>query len=122
MATRMRLRGLGWDHERCTAPMRACTEEWERLHPDLELVWENRSLTAFGDEPLEDVAHRYDLLVIDHPFCGTARATGTLIPLERILAPDVLASLAADAIGPSHDSYSYDGSQWGLATDAACQV
>ena len=55
------LRALGWDHPRCTAPMRACSEAWQRLHPEVELVWENRSLTAFGDEPLEEVAHRYDL-------------------------------------------------------------
>ena len=69
---RVRLRALGWDHERCTAPMRACSEAWERLHPEVELVWQNRSLTAFGDEPLEEIAHRYDLIMIDHPFCGTA--------------------------------------------------
>jgi multiple sugar transport system substrate-binding protein len=119
---RVRLRGLGWDHERCTAPLRACTEAWERLRPEVELVWENRSLMAFGDEPLEEVADRYDLLVIDHPFCGTAEATGTLAPLEDLLPTDELTALAADAVGPSHLSYSYHGRQWGLATDAACQV
>jgi multiple sugar transport system substrate-binding protein len=122
LVERIRLRGLGWDHERCTAPLRACSAAWERLHPEVDLVWENRSLLAFGDEPLEEVADRYDLLVIDHPFCGTAEATGTLAPLDDLLAPDRLASLAADAVGPSHVSYSYHGRQWGLAIDAACQV
>jgi multiple sugar transport system substrate-binding protein len=122
MAERIRLRGLGWDHERCTAPLAACTEAWKRLRPEVEVVWENRSLMAFGDEPLEDVADRYDLLVIDHPFCGTAEATGTLAPLDGVLDADLLATLAADAVGPSHESYSYHGRQWGLATDAACQV
>jgi multiple sugar transport system substrate-binding protein len=119
---RIRLRGLGWDHERCTAPLQACTEAWARLRPEVELVWENRSLMAFGDEPLEEVADRYDLLVIDHPFCGTAEATGALAPLDDLLATDQLAALAADAVGPSHISYAYHGRQWGLATDAACQV
>jgi multiple sugar transport system substrate-binding protein len=122
MVERIRLRGLGWDHERCTAPLQACSDAWQRLQPGVELVWENRSLMAFGDEPLEDVADRYDLLVIDHPFCGTAEATGTLVPLQHLLAPGLLARLAADAVGPSHESYFYRGSQWGLATDAACQV
>jgi multiple sugar transport system substrate-binding protein len=122
MAERIRLRGLGWDHERCTAPLAACTEAWKRLRPEVEIVWENRSLMAFGDEPLEDVADRYDLLVIDHPFCGTAEATGTLAPLDDLLDVDLVAILAADAVGPSHESYSYHGRQWGLATDAACQV
>jgi multiple sugar transport system substrate-binding protein len=116
------IRALGWDHPRCTAPMQACSEAWERLHPEIPLVWENRSLTAFGDEPLEKVAHRYDLLMIDYPFSGTAETTGTLRPLDELLAPDVLAALAADSIGPSHASYSFHGHQWGLATDGACQV
>jgi multiple sugar transport system substrate-binding protein len=116
------LRALGWDHPRCTAPMRACSEAWMRLHPEVELVWENRSLTAFGDEPLEDVAHRYDLVMIDHPFCGTAEATGTLRPLDDLLGSELLESLAADSVGPSHASYSFHGRQWALATDAACQV
>lgn len=119
---RISLRGLGWDHERCTHPLRACSEAWERLHPEVALVWRNRSLTAFGDEPLEEVAHRYDLIVIDHPFCGTAEATGALLPLDDLLAPDLLATLAADSIGASHASYAYHGHQWALATDAACQV
>jgi multiple sugar transport system substrate-binding protein len=86
MTERITLRGLGWDHDRCTAPLRACSEAWERLHPEIELIWHNRSLTAFGEEPVEDVAHRYDLVMIDHPFCGTAEATGTLQPLDDLLA------------------------------------
>jgi len=102
--------------------MRACSEVWERLYPEVELVWQNRSLTAFGDEPLEEVANRYDLIMIDHPFCGTAEATGTLAPLDDLLGPDLLATLAADSIGASHASYSFHGRQWALATDAACQV
>jgi multiple sugar transport system substrate-binding protein len=102
--------------------MRACTEAWEQLRPEVELVWENRSLTAFGEEPLEEIADRYDLIMIDHPFCGTAEATGTLAPLDDLLGPDLLATLAADSIGASHASYSFHGRQWALATDAACQV
>lgn len=120
--SRISLRALGWDHERCTAPMRACSEAWGLLHPEVELIWQYRSLTAFGDEPLEQVADRYDLIMIDHPFCGTAEATGTLAPLDDLLGPDLLAALAADSIGASHASYSFHGRQWALATDAACQV
>lgn len=119
---RIALRALGWDHDRCTAPMRACTAAWEALRPGTELHWENRSLTAFGDQPLEDVVHRYDLVMIDHPFCGTAEATGALAPLDELLGSDLLAALAADSVGPSHASYSFHGHQWALATDAACQV
>ena len=119
---RITLRGLGWDHDRCTSPLRACSKAWERLHPEIALDWHNRSLTDFGDEPVEAVAHRYDLVMIDHPFCGTAEATGALQPLDDLLAPAALAALAADSVGLSHASYTFHGRQWALATDAACQV
>ena len=121
-ATRVALRGLGWDHDRCRAPLEACTEAWARLRPEVELTWEFRSLTRFGDEPTEQVAHLYDIVMIDHPFCGTAEASGALRPLDDLLAPGVLDALAADSVGPSHASYTFHGRQWALATDAACQV
>ncbi len=117
-----RLRALGWDHPRCMGPMRACAAAWRELHPDVAIDWEVRSLGAFGDQPLEEVAGSYDLLVIDHPFCGTAEAAACLTPLDELLEPTQLRTLEADAVGPSHTSYSFHGRQWGLATDAACQV
>lgn len=113
---------MGWDHDRCMAPMQACSNAWTRDHPEVEIVWHRRSLAAFGDQPLEEVASEYDLLVIDHPFCGVAAATGCLRPLDDLLPAEKLSSLAADAVGPSHASYQFHGHQWGLATDAACQV
>src|SRR5688500_16622698 len=116
------LRALGWDHERCMGPMRAAAAAWSARRPATTIHWEARSLLAFGDEPLEECADRFDLLVIDHPFVGTARRTGCLRPLDDLLDGEELDRLAADAIGPSHVSYRYDGHQWGLATDAACQV
>lgn len=101
--------------------MRACADEWQREH-GVDVVWDWRSLEAFGDQPLEELAPAYDLLVIDHPFCGIAAATGCLTPLDDLLPAATLEALADDAIGPSHTSYSFAGHQWGLATDAACQV
>ena len=86
------------------------------------MQWEARSLSAFGDQPLEDIAGDYDLLVIDHPFCGRAAQTACLTPLDELLDEETLAGLAAGAVGPSHDSYAHAGHQWALATDAACQV
>lgn len=69
---------------------------------------------------------RADLVVgrveIDRPFCGKALETGCLTPLDTLVDEQTLEVLAADAIGPSHISYAYGGHQWGLATDAACQV
>ena len=115
------LRALGWDHPRCMSPMRACAERWREM-TGVEIDWEARSLEAFGDQPLEEAAAGYDLIVIDHPFCGRAAATRCLTPLDELLDRSALDELRAGAIGPSHDSYDYAGHQWGLATDAACQV
>jgi multiple sugar transport system substrate-binding protein len=102
--------------------MRACAQAWHELHPDVLVEWEARSLRAFGDEPLGRVATRYDLLVIDHPFCGTGERDGTLLPLDDLVPAESMAALAAGAVGESHVSYTFHGRQWGLATDAACQV
>jgi multiple sugar transport system substrate-binding protein len=101
--------------------MDACTQAWVRAG-GTDIAWDWRSLTAFGDQPLDEVATAYDLLVIDHPFCGRAAATGSLAPLDELIPAGDLAKLAADSIGPSHVSYSYAGHQWALAADAGCQV
>ena len=116
------LTALGWNHPRCVGPMLACAEAWARRAPGDTVEWSFRSLAAFGDQPLEGVAADFDLVVIDHPFCGRALETGCLTPLDTLVDEDTLGVLAADAIGPSHISYAYGGHQWGLATDAACQV
>jgi multiple sugar transport system substrate-binding protein len=113
---------LGWDHERCMAPMRAAAREWSRLHPKVEIEWHIRSGLAFAQQPLEEVAPFYDVISIDHPFVGAAASGRTLVPLDEVLAPAKVEQLAADAIGASHRSYEYDGHLWALATDAACQV
>jgi multiple sugar transport system substrate-binding protein len=115
------LRAIGWDHPRCVKPMRACADAW-REEQGVDVVWDFRSLEAFGDQPLEQVAPHYDLLVIDHPFCGTAVATGCLAALDEVVDAETLSTLADDAIGPSHRSYSFAGHQWAFATDSACQV
>ena len=116
------LRALGWDHPRCMQPMKACTREWSRLHPNIRISWGVRSLGALGDEPLKGPAEKYDLLSIDHPFCGTAEAAGLLRPFDELLSTSDLDMLGEGAVGPSHSSYAFGGHQWALATDAASQV
>ncbi len=113
------LRALGWDHPRCLGPMRACAEAWQR-DTGVRVDWEARSLEAFGDQPLEEVARDYDLLVIDHPFCGTAHRC--LTPLDELLPGPAMDDLRDGAMGPSQASYAHEGHDWALAADAACQV
>jgi multiple sugar transport system substrate-binding protein len=101
--------------------MTACTQYWAR-HGGAAIEWTWRTLEAFGDQRLADVADRYDLLVIDHPLCGTAAESGLLAALDELLPAHVLGQLETDSVGPSHASYRYAGQQWALAVDAACQV
>lgn len=116
------LRGVGWEHERCMGPMRAAARAWAKLRPGVEIEWSARPLAAFNDEPVEELARRFGLLVVDHPFAGTAARTACLVPFDELLPASVLAERADDSVGRSHASYAYEGRQWALAVDAACQV
>lgn len=116
-APTIHLRGLGWDYPRCTLPMAACSDAWSRLHPEVSVTWEVRSLLAPGDQPIDKVASAYDIVMMDHPFCGAAEAAGILRPFDELVPAADLAALAADAVGPSHTSYALDGHQWAVAAD-----
>ena len=117
----IQLRAVGWDHERCMAPMRAAAEVWRR-ETGVAVEWVIRSGDSFAAEPLDRVAPDVDLISYDHPHVGSAAASGALRAYDELLPGDLLRALAADAIGLSHASYSWAGRQWGLATDGACQV
>ncbi len=65
------LRGMTWNHTRGYLPMVATAQRFTEIHPDIEIVWEKRSLKAFEEFPVEKLAADYDLMVIDHPFSGS---------------------------------------------------
>ncbi len=73
-------------------------------------------------QPVEVLAETYDLIVIDHPFCGRAQATGCLRDLSPLFPADFFAMLGSESVGPATRSYDYAGGVWGLPTDAAAQV
>jgi multiple sugar transport system substrate-binding protein len=116
------LRGITWNHTRGFLPMVATAQRYEELHPGVRIEWEKRSLQAFADHPIEELAERYDLLVIDHPHAGLAAARPALAPLEELLPAEFLRDQAARQVGRSHDTYRYGGRQWALAIDAAAPV
>lgn len=108
------LRGMTWDHPRGIDPLRACATMIQRVH----IRWDARSLEDFETHPLDDLAKRYDLIVIDHPHVGMAAASGCLAPFPH----DMVAPLQGNTIGRSQETYEYDGNTWALAIDAAAQV
>jgi multiple sugar transport system substrate-binding protein len=115
------LRGVTWDHVRGWGGLRAAADEYRRTHPDVEIVWEARSLQAFADQPIEEL-EGFDLIVLDHPSIGTAVARGSLLPLDDHLPPAVLEDQASSSVGRSAESYVWEGRRWALTIDAAAQV
>lgn len=116
------LSGMTWNHTRGYVPMVATAQRFSELEPEVAVRWEKRSLQAFADAPLEELAARFDLLVIDHPSIGEAAEHGLLVPLDEPLGADFLSDQAANTVGGSHASYRYGDRQWALAIDAATPV
>jgi multiple sugar transport system substrate-binding protein len=88
----------------------------------VEVTWEQRSLQAFADAPLDQLVTSCDLLVIDHPHVPGATRSGLLAQLDDAGYDTELALLTEQSVGASHQSYSFAGHQYGLASDAAAQV
>ena len=107
------LRGMTWNHPRGVDPLVAHARLWEQTR-DVRVTWEARSLEDFEAFPLDELAGKYDLMVIDHPHVGMAAVSGCLLPFDP--------SVHFDTVGLSHESYFYAGKQWALAIDAAAQV
>lgn len=116
------LTGITWNHTRGYLPLVATAQRFGELHPEIEIIWQKRSLQEFADQPIEQLAERFDLLVIDHPFAGRAAALPVLLPLDHYLPATFLADQAANSVGVSHTSYAAGGHQWALAIDAATPV
>ncbi|MBZ5564014.1 MAG: extracellular solute-binding protein [Acidobacteriia bacterium] len=118
----LRLRGMTWNHSRGYTPLAAIAQRFSEISPGVEVIWEKRSLQEFADQRIDQLAERYDLLVIDHPWAGLAAASGLLLPLDEHLPAPFLEDQASNSVGLSHQSYFYQGHQWALAIDAATPV
>ena len=115
------LRGITWNHTRGYAPLAVTSKVWSDFHPDVTIQWDIRSLWSFGEEGLEQLARDYDLLLVDHPFMGTASRLGLFVPLDEHIPKEELTRLRSQSVGRSFASYEYDGHVWALAVDAAAQ-
>jgi len=112
-----RYRGLTWDHPRGRDAL-----ERSAAATDALISWDVHSLEGFESAPIDDLAERYDVIVLDHPHLGDALAQGSLRPLSSIFDAAWLESLAHTSVGPSLESYRLDGEIWALPLDAATQV
>ncbi|MFC6936814.1 hypothetical protein ACFQHO_45445 [Actinomadura yumaensis] len=103
------LRGMAWEHARGIGCLRAVSAAYTERFPGVTITWDSRSLAEFEDVPVAELAARYDLVAMDHPYVGQAHATSALIPLDRLLPASVLAAQGASSAGPSHASYTWAG-------------
>jgi multiple sugar transport system substrate-binding protein len=117
-----RLKCMTWDHPRGYDPLANNLDLFMAEHPDIEIEWSRRSLRDFGVQSIEMISESFDIIVVDHPFCGRAKATGCLLDLRLLFPPVFLETLTRESVGPSTRSYDYAGGLWGLPTDAAAQV
>ena len=111
------LRGMTWDHPRGYLPLDGCSAAWKE-RTGVNVTWDRRSLQDFESYPVEDLARRYDLIIIDHPHVGQICDEGCLLPLSD----PRLQALAGASVGASYPSYFWRGQQWAVPVDAASQV
>lgn len=122
MSDNIKLKGITWNHSRGLLPMVATAQRFSELNPGVEISWEKRSLQQFADFSIQELAQRFDLLVIDHPWAGFAAKTKSILPLDKHLSAAYLADQAKYTVGHSYESYGYEGHQWALPIDAATPV
>lgn len=116
------LRGIAWNHTRGFTSIVATAQRFEELHLGVSIIWEKRSLQAFAEASLAQLAEQFDLIIMDHPHTALAATEGLLLPFEDWLPAAFLADQAANSVGGSHNSYRFNGKQWTLATDAAAPI
>lgn len=109
-----KLKGITWDHPRAYNCLVAASNAYE-AKTGVSVTWEKRSLQAFADAPIRDLAKRYDLIVLDHPHVGQIAKSECLVPLPKEVE-------AAHSIGHSFESYEWAEQQWAYPIDAACQM
>lgn len=116
-----RLRGITFDHPRGVEPLLASAEAF-RAQGGVEISWKARSLQRFADQPIDELAADYDLLIIDHPWVGQVSVEGSVLPLDDYLSEPEMEDLRAGGVGPSFESYLYRDRLWAVPVDVAAQV
>jgi multiple sugar transport system substrate-binding protein len=113
---------MTWSHPRGLDPLLATTRAYGEVEPDVTIEWEARSLKGFEEASIADLSADFDLIAIDHPFMGKAFEQKALKPLDSLFDAAWLDDLARASVGPSFESYRWQGALWAIPIDAAAQV
>lgn len=119
MSGTIQLAGIAWNHSRAFPPLVATAQRYEETHPGIRIRWEKRTLDEFGHMPIDQLALKFDLIVIDHPWAGFAFEKELVHDLKPLLPPDVLQDCTQNSIGAAFASYDYGGKLLALPIDAA---
>jgi multiple sugar transport system substrate-binding protein len=110
-----------WKHRRAVDPLLAAVKEYQAQHPDVAIRVDERPLSDFEHQGIAGVAHQYDIIIFDHPFCGDIAEGEYFLPLDTYL-PQLFGPQADPYyVGPSLATYRYSGHVWGAPIDAATQ-
>ena len=119
MSQPIQLAGIAWDHSRALPPLIATAQRYEETHPGIRIHWQKRTLDEFGHAPVDVLARKFDLIVIDHPWAGFCFEKKLVHELAKIAPPEKLAELKLNSIGPTFASYVWQGKLLALPIDAA---
>ncbi len=121
MTNAIRLKGMTWSDPRGYDPLIAAAAAFEKRHAGVSITWDKRSLQEFESSPIDELATKYDLMIIDHPHIGAAARQGCLLALDDWITDQHMTAIANETVGKSFMSYAIDGHQWALPVDAAAQ-
>ena len=113
------LRGITWNHSRAFPPLVATAQRFEELNPGVTIQWEKRSLHAFGHANVSELAESFDLVVMDHPWCGYSVEHRVFVNLRDWVEGRFLNELRYQSVGDSFSSYEYQDQLVALPIDAA---
>jgi multiple sugar transport system substrate-binding protein len=119
MSRPLQLTGISWDHSRALPPLVATAQRYEETHPNIRIRWEKRTLDEFGHMSIDQLAPKFDLIVIDHPWAGFAFEKNLVRDLKPLLPAARLDNYAQNSIGSTFASYCYAGRLFALPIDAA---
>lgn len=118
----IQIRGIAWDHPRCMSPLHGSIIDFNKIHPQVEIIWETRSLYDFSEGNMQELLDDYDLIIFDHPYVGDIANNHWFINLAERFSKAELMTFEEDSLGPSWQSYQTATGIWGLPIDAAAQV
>jgi multiple sugar transport system substrate-binding protein len=115
----IQLNGITWDHSRALPPLVATAQRYEETHPGVRIHWQKRTLDEFGHAPIDELAQKFDLIVIDHPWSGFCFERNLVHDLKPLVPAATLAGLAEHSVGQTFNSYAWQDKVLALPIDAA---